>query len=214
MGKIKTFTIDSGDSKTELCVFGDKTDKSPFNVWLHYHKHPYTPIYSLLLGPYRNKKIDFCEIGIAGGDSVKMWNEYFHKETRILAMDSSEGFLKMLDERRLQNVFTMHIDVSDSAYMDSQLAKLDINFDIVVDDSDHNMESQKKILKSFLPFLNPGGMLIIEDIDRANSAEKYMEYFGEEILNQFESVYYINAEHINKFSGDYNNDALLVFIKL
>ena len=38
-------------------------------------------------------------------------------------------------------------------------------------------------------------------------------YLGEELLSLFESVYYVKAEHKNRFSGDYNNDSLLVFIK-
>ena len=216
MVKIQTYTIDSHEAKTDLCVFGETTDKSPHNVWLHYHKHPYTPIYSLLLGPYRNSLIHFCEIGIAGGDSIKMWRKYFHENTRIFGMDSSPGFLEMLTEKEYPNVFPVHVDVTDEEYMCEQLKNLNTVFDIVVDDSDHLIESQKKIVKSFLPFIKPGGMLIIEDVNRSESvsvAEKYEEYFGEELLSLFESIYYIKAEHKNRFSGDYNNDSLLVFIK-
>jgi len=213
MGRIQTYTIDSHEAKTELCVFGETTDKSPHNVWLHYHKHPYTPIYSLLLGPYRNKVIKFCEIGIAGGDSIKMWKKYFHEDTIIFGMDVSHGFLEMLKERGYSNVFPIYIDVTNEEYMNETLKEIDTTFDIILDDSDHSIESQRKVVRSFLPFLKAGGLLIIEDVNRSESAEKYEEYFGEELLNNFESIYYIKAEHKNRFSGDYNNDSLLIFIK-
>jgi len=213
MVRIQTYTIDSHEAKTELCVFGETTDKSPHNVWLHYHKHPYTPIYSLLLGPYRNKVIKFCEIGIAGGDSIKMWKKYFHEDTIIFGMDVSHGFLEMLKERGYSNVFPIYIDVTNEEYMNETLKEIDTTFDIILDDSDHSIESQRKVVRSFLPFLKAGGLLIIEDVNRSESAEKYEEYFGEELLNNFESIYYIKAEHKNRFSGDYNNDSLLIFIK-
>lgn len=212
--KIQTFTIDSESSKTDLCELGNKSDKSPHCVWLHYHKHPYTPIYSLLLGPYRNKVIQFCEIGVAGGESIKMWREYFNREeTVIWAMDCSPGFLAMLEERQLKNIKTSLIDVADVESIRRVFSSCDGEFDIIVDDSDHNFDSHKKIVETVVNYLKPGGILIIEDVERAISAEKYEAHFGKDLLDRFESVYYIKAEHEKRFSGDFNNDSLLIFVK-
>jgi predicted O-methyltransferase YrrM len=119
----------------------------------------------------------------------------------------------MLKERGYSNVFPIYIDVTNEEYMNETLKEIDTTFDIILDDSDHSIESQRKVVRSFLPFLKAGGLLIIEDVNRSESAEKYEEYFGEELLNNFESIYYIKAEHKNRFSGDYNNDSLLIFIK-
>jgi trans-aconitate methyltransferase len=212
--KIQTFTIDSESSKTDLCELGNKSDKSPHCVWLHYHKHPYTPIYSLLLGPYRNKQTTFCEIGVAGGESIKMWREYFScKDTVIWAMDCSPGFLAMLHERGLHNVHTALIDVTDKECINNVFGSTTKKFDIIVDDSDHYFDSHLKLVNVLVNYLNPGGILIIEDVERAISAEKYEEALGAEILSRFESIYYIKAEHQKRFSGDFNNDSLLIFIK-
>lgn len=214
MNKIKTFIIDSGDSKTYLCELGNKSDKSPYCIWEHFHRHPYTPIYSLLLAPYRNKTIQFCEIGIAGGESIKMWREYFNPDSVIYAMDSCAEFLDMTNHRNLKNVVTQHIDVGDPVYMNKVFTDINEQFDIIVDDSDHNFESQKNIISVVVNFLKPGGLLIIEDVERSISAEKYEEKLGPALLSLFESVYYIKGEHNNKYSGDYNNDTLLVFVKV
>ena len=213
MGKIQTFTIDSEISKTQLCEFGHSTDKSPHNKIQHFHKHPYTPIYSLLLGPYRNRSILFCEIGVAGGYSVEMWRRYFNIESIIVAMDNSQELLNSVINRGLQNVFPLKIDVTNEEGMNSRFREINFQFDIILDDSDHEFESHIKIVRTLTKFLKPGGMLIIEDVARTNNADKYEAALGPELLEPFESIYYIKAEHANKFSGDFNNDSLLIFIK-
>lgn len=212
--RIQTFTIDAESAKTELCELGNKSDKSPHCVWLHYHKHPYTPIYSLLLGPYRRKPITMCEIGVAGGDSIAMWRNYFTcKETVIWAMDCSQEFLAMLQDRNLANVSTSLIDVNHEASIHTAFEGTGVQFDILVDDSDHTFESHLRLVRSVGPYLKPGGLFIIEDIERRRSAAEYEAALGAESLEMFESIYYIKAEHEKKFSGDFNNDGLLVFIK-
>lgn len=213
MGKIQTFTIDSENSKTDLCKLGYATDKSPHNLIFHFHKHPYTPIYSFLFGPYRNKIIQFCEIGVAGGYSIEMWRNYFNIHSAIVAMDYDINLLDNVTKRNLHNVFCMKIDVSNEDILEEKFKNMGVQFDIILDDSDHCFESHIKIVKKLAKYVKPGGMLIIEDVNRSDSAEKYEEALGETLLIPFESVYYVKAEHKNKFSGNYNNDTLLVFVK-
>ena len=45
--------------------------------------HSYIPSYERLLTPYRDKKINFLEIGLAYGESLEMWYEFFNKESTI-----------------------------------------------------------------------------------------------------------------------------------
>jgi len=46
----------------------------------------YTEIYHKYFEPLRNLDINILEIGIGGGPSLKMWEDYFHK-ARIVAFD-------------------------------------------------------------------------------------------------------------------------------
>src|SRR6266480_1505798 len=48
-----------------------KTDKAD--------NHKFTVIYEHLFAPLRRSPIRLCEIGIAGGGSLRMWSEYFSK---------------------------------------------------------------------------------------------------------------------------------------
>ena len=215
MSIIQTLTINGHQASTELCHLGEKTDKSPYCIWQHYHRHCYTPIYSLLFGSGRSKQNPckvFCEIGVAGGESIAMWRKYYDETaTFIVGMDSCMGFLDALQKRELSNVLGVHVDVTNRNYLIEQIGSIDRKFDIVLDDSDHNMDSQKNILEAFLPYMSPGGRIIIEDVERRMTAAIYESFLGAELLSQFESVFYINVEHDNRFSGDYNNDALLIF---
>jgi SAM-dependent methyltransferase len=188
------------------------SDKSPHNIIAHFHKHPYTPIYSLLLGPLRNKPITFCEIGIAGGYSIKMWRNYFCKETTIVAMDYDPNLVAYIEMCKIPNVITSLINVKDENVIESSFSTLGLIYDIILDDSDHEFDSHILLVKKATQFLKPGGILLIEDIYRRNTAQMY-ETALEGLLAPFESVYYIKAEHKNRFSGDWNNDGILAFIK-
>ena len=53
------------------------------------------------------------------------------------------------------------------------------NLDIVIDDGPHTLETQIAFINLYLPKLNPGGMLVIEDIPNI----EHIEYFKKQINN-------------------------------
>jgi predicted O-methyltransferase YrrM len=176
------------------------SDKSPHNIIEHYHKHPYTPIYSLLFGHLRNKPITFCEIGIAGGYCIKMWRDYFCKETKIVAMDYDPQLLRNIENVNFQNVITQFINVQDEECIEKSFNNLGMTYDIILDDSDHIFESHINVVKKATQFLKPGGMLLIEDVFLNNNAQKYEDALGD-LLIPFESVYYIRVNIRIAFQG-------------
>ena len=46
------------------------------------------------------------------------------------------------------------------------------NFDMLLDDGPHSLESQKKFIELYSPLLSENGILIIEDVGNINSLEK------------------------------------------
>ena len=141
-----------------------KTDK-----WKeHYYVQE---VYEYEFAPYRNKEINFLEIGILAGESMKLWSDYFVNAKNVIGMDTFErvGFeeekvresLKDYDVE-LWNMNSISGDqVRYTAFSDKY--KKD-GLDIVIDDGHHFYESQIKTYQRFSPFMKKGGIYIVEDI--------------------------------------------------
>ena len=128
-------------------------------------RHQYCSLfYDEYLLPYKDKEISLFEIGIAGGGSLKLWSDYFQKG-KIHGVDlfPFEGLDTLSRYPRVTTSFT---DAYSSDFVNSLP-----NFDIIMDDGPHTIESQMSFFDLYLPKLNPGGILILEDIrgiDRAH----------------------------------------------
>ena len=209
---IPSMTIDSTKCPTDLCFYGQHyyADKSPFNKGAH--RHPYTPVYSMLMAQYRYRPVRFSEIGVAHGSSVLMWNTYFNEGT-FFFFDRDQNFLDHSSQGvdRQKNSFAL-MDVSVGESIRDSLKATGGSLDILLDDSSHNTEHQNLIIHEALPFVRGGGMIIIEDISRDEPEETYFNYL-KDILHEFSFVSFIVTEHENRYSPGWNNDKLLVLIK-
>lgn len=220
-GPIPRFVIESTNAITELCELGQEanTDKSPFNS--RGHRHPYTPVYSMLFAQYKKRPIQFAEIGIAMGASAEMWERYFdHSGTAFHFFDRDEQLLDHLKGRvQSGRVRTGLMDVA----VDGDVARglrESIGagrdavglYDVIIDDSSHDLEHQIRIVKEALPLVKSGGLLIVEDVFRATPEEEYTKALAAE-LAQCSFAYFVVCEHVWKFSPGWDNDKLLVLVK-
>ena len=209
---IPSMTIDSSKCLTDLCVLGQlyNTDKSPYNI--RGHRHPYTAVYTLLMAQYKHNPIRFCEIGVAGGASVRLWNKFFEKGT-FYFFDRDQNFLDYSAQNVscINNTFAL-MDVGIAESITSSLAATGGNLDILLDDSSHDAAHQDLIIHQALPFVRSGGMIIIEDINRDEPEETYFNII-KDILHEFSFVSFVLTEHTNRYSPGWNNDKLLVLIK-
>jgi len=208
---INTLTIDSTHCVSELCIYGQMyaTDKSPYNT--HGHRHPYTAIYNMLFAPYKNKEIKFAEVGVAGGASVLLWNKFFSAAS-FFFFDLDKNFLAHSESMVGQN---NKFHVMNIACKESIIKGLDTvggQLDILLDDSSHNIDDQRILLHTVLPYIKSGGMIIIEDISRDVNVKEYEDILGD-IINEFSFTTFIIAEHAQRYSPGWNNDKLLVLIK-
>lgn len=208
---IPTLIIDSTQCTTQLCAIGKyfNTDKSPYNSIGH--RHPYTPVYSMLLSQYKTTPVKFAEIGVAGGASVCMWNCFF-ENAQFFFYDRDENFLS--NAKRLvgeNNIFSL-MNVNEPTSIREGLALSQGNLDILLDDSSHNIEDQKRIIEVGVDFVRSGGMILIEDIDRGVPNEDYFNII-KDIKHKFSFISFIITEHANRYSPGYNNDKILVLVK-
>jgi cephalosporin hydroxylase len=119
--------------------------------------------------PLRNKKITLVEIGVRSGASLKLWKEFFSKRATIIGIDNFK-FLQELGGTKEEKLYVEDwlsdgVQFVDSdAYTQEMVDKIDGGIDILIDDGPHTPESHQKLLELYLPKMNKGGYVIIEDV--------------------------------------------------
>ena len=208
---IPTFILDSTSAPTDLCLLGARcgADKSPYNS--SGHRHPYTGLYSILLATSRHKPIHFGEIGVAMGASVHLWRHYF-PEARLDFFDRDQNFLNHSAQFGYPNTFFHRMDVNSSESIRNALTESGGLFDVLLDDSSHNVQDQTKIVAAALPFLKSGGLLLIEDVFRNETDKAYLDIL-EPVKDQISFFAFFLTEHQNKYSPGWDNDKVLMIVK-
>ena len=211
---IPRLVIDSSDAMTELCFLGKATgtDKSPYNT--RTHRHPYTAVYNMLFSPFKNKPVNFAEIGVAAGSSAVLWNLYFKStDTRIHMFDSDQNFLDHAKDFVGARCSFAKMDVSVDGDVERALKESHPGeYDVILDDSSHNHGHQIRIIKEAFPLLRQGGLLIVEDIFRSTAEDEYTRELGS-ILPLCSAAYFVVCEHKDRWSPGWDNDKLLILVK-
>jgi hypothetical protein len=149
-----------------------KTDKGN----IYYNAHDYAPIYEQHFEPIREQPLKILEIGLLRHDiqartpngpyddvpSLFMWREYFPNAELI-------GF-DIADFSKAPAIPNCKIVRGDMGNPDDLLSLLELNddckpFDIIIDDASHASHHQQIALGTLFPYLKPGGLYIIEDLN-------------------------------------------------
>ena len=156
------------------------------------HLHKYAIVYDYIINTHfsiKNDLLSMLEVGIRYGDSLEVWDSspQFNK---IAGMDinDKETYLRHLKENNLTRNFSSKVELLHGvdAY-DKEVSKDLFNkgykFDIILDDGDHQFDSQIKFFNNYYDLLNPGGVLICEDISGAyipqlqHLAQEYEDFY-------------------------------------
>ncbi len=211
---MNSLTIDSTHCKTDLCQLCIQvgSDKCPFNAVGH--RHPYTAPYSLLFEPIRYKPIKFAEIGVFRGASLAVWRNYF-PSARLFGFDNHLPNLQFIGSLNIPGLTLGLMDASKTENIQEGLREATEDgelFDVILDDASHDPADQSAVIRSALPFLKKGGLLIIEDIFRDRTSKPFEDAFQE--VNHLVSFHtFIICEHALRYSPGWNNDKMLVFVK-
>ncbi len=149
------------------------------------YNHGYLPVYERLFEPYK-KHINLLEIGILGGSSLALWQEFFESYT-ITGVEILPDFMPLADVQAydmpwIQNLFECpninllwNIDATQPV---TDKVKSLGEFDIIIDDSVATIKLALEIFKNHWPLLKVGGTYIFEDLFRRHTIDA-----GKKIVN-------------------------------
>lgn len=210
MNKINKITIDSTNSKTDLCNLGIKypTDKSPYNTNKFLHKHAYTAIYNFLFSNIRYNNLVIGEIGIGYNYSMMLWRDYF-PNAKLFGFEVRKERIEKAIADNLPNSTYIEIDVQNKKSICNAFLKSSTMFDIIVEDSNHIFENQIDLINVAYKYLNKGGLLIIEDVYMKENENRYADSL-QNLNKYFSSITFVEANHELKQSEGWDNDKLLI----
>lgn len=148
-------------------------------------RNGYSHLYSVLFDRIKDNELYVLEIGIGTmienvnssmkgympdtykpGASLRAWQDYF-KNSKIYGMDVQPD--TQFKEDRIE---TYICDTTNANIVKDVMDKLNIKFDIIIDDGCHWDEAQKKTLINFFPYLKDGGIYVVEDIYPGSTISK------------------------------------------
>lgn len=139
---------------TELCHMMKKND---CDKGLGFHN--YSTFYHQLFQKVRHESFRFIEIGYnKHGVSLPAWREYFSKATiygaDVESLPEISGIEKIIsfDQKSPEDICRLFEEIG--------------HVDVILDDGIHDYESNMTLFTNAFPFLNNGGIYIIEDLKK------------------------------------------------
>jgi SAM-dependent methyltransferase len=184
-GKMSTFDDEVSKNRIRLTEIANKynTDKGD-------HNSKYSYIYDSFFHLWRDRPIRILEIGIAGGGSLRMWEEYFPNAS-VYGLDINPN-CKVYESDRTK-VFIG--DATDMDFIRREVFPVTgTEFDIIIDDGSHRNDHIIKTMTSLFPHVVFGGYYVVEDylVTAIKGSEWYQPYQGFETF--FEFMAYLHQE--------------------
>jgi hypothetical protein len=128
--------------------------------------HNYCVHYDRFFTAIRKEPIKLMEIGVAGGEGIKMWLTYFPK-AKVFGVDNTcetneWDTAGLAPEPRYKFV---HGDQASQEFWAKFIEEHGADWDIVIDDGGHYANQVITTHNCLWPHLNPGGFYCIEDLN-------------------------------------------------
>lgn len=183
---MKTIKINYNQCKSFLCEIGSKyrSIKSSQKHDDEIKCRAYTMFYDGIFNKKKNDNLTISEI-CSNNDSLSMWKEYF-KNSNIFYFNND---LEMNFESKINNQ----------------------NYDIIIFSKTNQIDEQLKFIMNIHELLNPGGIIIIENIMKVHDENVYF-YHLKSILYNFKNYFFVEIDHVN-VNSDFKDNKLFVLIK-
>lgn len=131
----------------EIC-FLYNTDKNSTHSYV-------TELYESLLSPVRFAATRVLEIGVDFGGSACMWRDYF--PNAIITVVDCFRSRQLTGQDRI-------VHLCGDAYSEMLMSELSGDYDVMVDDGPHTIDSLRFFADRYSQKMKSGGLMIIEDV--------------------------------------------------
>ena len=195
--------------------------KSFYEIGLHLsdkvNHHRYDRFYPLFLESLRDQEFNMLEIGVWGGGSLQLWEEYFSK-AYIHGVDINCDSYEGSSER-----FTLHkFDQSNPNDL-KKIVETVPKCKFIIDDGSHHPYHQFiTFIELFENLLEPGGVYIVEDIECNYWQNPKSNIYGYEIgyfntldyfkntLDQINSEFSNQKNHLNISTVTFAHNCIII----
>jgi hypothetical protein len=148
---------------SKLRKFFAKNNQGLIFKWDHYFD-----IFEQHFTRFKGKNIVLLEIGVYHGGSLRMWQNYFGKSSKIFGVDIDPRCKKF----ELGNIRIIIGDQADPGFL-KNLKKEIPKVDILIDDGGHRMEQQINTFEMLFDHVKENGIYLVEDLHTS-----YWKKFG------------------------------------
>jgi hypothetical protein len=171
-------------------------------------RHHYGQFYDKYFSEYRDSK-KVLEIGIDTGISIQAWLDYFPAATIYGTDITIQNNLRFNDPDNRVVLFSG--DQGNIEDLNKFISTYGGDFDIIIDDGGHTMQQQQLTLKTYFPYLKPGGMYVVEDLhtsyivghqynptSTSTTTLTLLKHLQNNLQDRTESTEFISVEELNK----------------
>lgn len=141
-------------SNNSLYTYFINNNGNLIHKWFHYFD-----IYDHHFAKFRKKSVTILEFGVSQGGSLQMWRKYFGRKARIIGVDINPK-CKTLEEKGIEIYIG---DQEDRVFLRKLMKKIG-KVDVVIEDGGHFMKQQIHTFEEVYPYVNEGGVFLIEDL--------------------------------------------------
>lgn len=149
--------------------------------------HSYLETYESLFISKKDSATNILEIGIYHGGSIKLWYDYF-QNAKVYGLDIMLIKDVWPELKNKERIILCCFDAYQTEFFNNNMMSLQNQFDILIDDGPHTLESMIFFIKNYSKLLKDDGILIVEDIQDISWVDELRNHVPEH-LKEFIEIY-------------------------
>jgi hypothetical protein len=141
-----------------------QTDRATQFTRTYGKPHGYAPHYARCFAPIRFDQLKVLEIGVGGGEGIRMWLEYF-ANARIYGVDNVRDTCEWNTPGKHDRYTSVYGDQASTIFWQCFKADYRSDFDVIIDDGGHCNDQIITTFDAMWPALKPGGFYAVEDLN-------------------------------------------------